>query len=327
VRAALVSFWHVHAVDYARQAVEHPDVELVAAWDEDAGRGAAGAERLGVAYEPSLPALLARDDLDAVIVTAPTTRHREVLLAAIGAGKHVFTEKVLAPTVAECSDIVAAAGEAGVVLMVSLPWVTDPATVAIQRVLADGRLGRIASLRVRLAHGGAVGEAWLPDRFYDPAEAVGGALLDLGCHPMYVARLLLGRMPDTVSARFGALTGRAVEDNAVAVLGYEDGTLGVVEAGFVTPRSPYTVEMHGTAGSLCYGTPEPRLLLDTGDGWRDVPLPDRQPRPFARFVDHVRDGTRPAGNTALAVDLTRLMTAAYDSHRSGRPVAPEKGAP
>lgn len=326
MRAALLSFWHVHAGDYARQAVEHPDVELVAAWDADTGRGAREAARLGVAYEPSLPALLGRDDIDAVIVTTPTTQHRDVLTAAARAGKHIFTEKVLAPTAAECAEILAAVDDAGVVLMVSLPRATEAPTVAIRQVLADGRLGRIASTRVRLAHGGAVA-GWLPDRFYDPAEAIGGALLDLGCHPMYLTRLLIGRMPETVSARFGSLTGKAVEDNVVAILGYDDGTLGTVETGFVTPRSPYTVEIHGTAGSLYCNMPDPGLVVDTGDGWQEVALPQRQPQPFADFVDHVANGTRPVENTALAVDLTRLMTAAYQSHRTGSPVAPERGTP
>jgi 1,5-anhydro-D-fructose reductase (1,5-anhydro-D-mannitol-forming) len=329
VRVAVLSFWHVHAKDYARAAAEHPAVDLVAAWDEDAARGREWADEFGIGLAPSLPALLSRDDVDAVVVTAPTAAHRDVLVAAAEAGKHIFTEKVLATTVRECADVVAAAGRAGVALVVSLPRLYDAPTLAIRRLLADGRLGRLASVRVRLAHGGAVGDAWLPERFFDPAVAGGGALIDLGCHPMYLARLLLGALPESVTASFGALTGRAVEDGAVAVLHQADGALGIVEAGFVTPHLPFAVEAHGTEGSLLYGLPEPRLLLRAGPdpegGWSEVPLPDPEPSPFERFVAHIRDGTRDPENVAMAADLTRLMAAAYESASTGTTVALKEG--
>lgn len=333
VRVAVLSFWHVHAKDYARAAAEHPSVDLVAAWDEDAERGRDWAGRLGVDFEPSLPALLSRDDVDGVVVTAPTVAHRAVLTAAARAGKHIFTEKVLAPTAAECAEVLAAVDKAGVALVVALPRLYDAPTLAIVRLLAQRRLGRLASVRVRLAHGGAVGDAWLPEQFFDPAATGGGALVDLGCHPMYLARLFLGGLPESVTAGFGALTGRAVEDGAVAVLRQADGALGVVEAGFVTPHSPFVIEAHGTEGSLLYGAPEPRLLVSAGPepdtppggGWTEVPLPDPEPSPFARFVAHVRDGTTDPGNVAMAVDLTRMMAAAYESARTGTTVTLKEG--
>ena len=84
--------------DYAGEAQAHPDVEIVAAWDEDPTRGAAGAADLGVPYHADLAELLARPDVDGVIVTTRTTAHRDVIIAAAEAGKHVFTEKVLALT-------------------------------------------------------------------------------------------------------------------------------------------------------------------------------------------------------------------------------------
>ena len=329
VRVAMLGFWHVHAKDYARAAAGHAAVDLVAAWDEDAARGREWADEFGIGLAPSLPALLSRDDVDAVVVTTATAAHRDVLVAAAEAGKHIFTEKVLAPTVRECADVVAAVNRAGVVLVVSLPRLYDAATLAIRRLLADGRLGRLASVRVRLAHGGAAGEAWLPERFFDPAAAGGGALIDLGSHPMYLARLFLGSLPESVTASFGALTGHAVEDGAVAVLRQAGGALGVVEAGFVTPHSPFVVEAHGTEGSLLYGLPEPRLLLRAGPepdgGWTEVPLPEPEPSPFERFVAHVRDGTRDPVNVAMAVDLTRLMAAAYESARTGTTIALTEG--
>jgi predicted dehydrogenase len=60
-----------------------------------------------------------------------------------------------------------------------------------------------------------------------------------------------------------------VEDNAVALLHYPNGAIGVAEAGFVNPHSPFTIEVHGTQGSLLYGTPEPRLLVRSAPASRD----------------------------------------------------------
>ncbi|MER5915388.1 Gfo/Idh/MocA family oxidoreductase [Streptomyces sp. NPDC001982] len=315
LRLAILSFWHVHARDYARQASAHPDTQITAVWDEDTARGRARAAELGARFHPDLGGLLARDDVDAVVVTCPTTAHREVITAAAAAGKHIFTEKVLAPTPAECADIVAAAKKSGVTVMLALPRLYEGYTTAIRQVLAGGALGRLTLVRVRLAHGGSVGEGWLPEHFYDPAATAGGALIDLGCHPMYLARLFLGRMPETVTASFGHVTQRAVEDNAVAVLRCVDGTLGVVEASFTAPASPFSIELHGTQASLVYGTPEPRLLLNTGGDWRELPLPAATGTPFDLFVRHVADGTRDEENLALGLDLTRLMAAATHSSR------------
>ena len=181
MRIALLGFWHVHATDYAAEAAAHPDVEIVAAWDDDPARGAAGAAKLGVPLVPDFEALLARSDIDGVVVTTRTSAHPAVIVSAAAAGMHVFTEKVLALTPGEARVIVDAVDRAGVTLVVSLPRVTDGYTLAIREILASGALGDLTEVRVRLAHDGALGQAWLPDWFFDPVEAGGGALVDLGC--------------------------------------------------------------------------------------------------------------------------------------------------
>jgi 1,5-anhydro-D-fructose reductase (1,5-anhydro-D-mannitol-forming) len=111
IRVAMLSFWHVHAGGYARQAADHPDTEIVAVWDEDADRGRAKAADLGVDFVADLDEVLARDDVDAVICDTPTTMHEKVLVAAARAGKHIFTEKVLATTVTGTDAIMAAVNE------------------------------------------------------------------------------------------------------------------------------------------------------------------------------------------------------------------------
>ena len=321
IRVAMLSFWHVHARDYARQATEHPGVQIVAAWDEDPARGREQAAELNVPFQEDLDQLLKDPDIDGVIVDAPTNIHPQVITAAARAGKHIFTEKVLALTIADAQDIVAAVKQAGVGLVLSLPRLYDGYTQAITKVLAGGELGDITLVRARLSHNGAVA-GWLPAHFFDPTPCGGGAMVDLGCHPMYLTRLFAG-LPDSVQASYGNITGRAVEDNAVAVLRYPNGRLGVVEAGFANRHSPFTIEVHGTEGSLLYGTPEPKLLVRAGEAtdWSEVPIPDNVPSAFDQWVEHIEAGTWAEDNVAIGLDLTRLMEAANISAKNGESVA------
>jgi predicted dehydrogenase len=323
IRVAMLSFWHVHARDYARQATEHPGVQIVAAWDEDPARGRSQAAELDIPFHDSLDEVLARDDVDGVIVDTPTNMHPEVITAAIKAGKHVFTEKVLTLTTDDAEEIVAAAKAAGLSLVLSLPRLYDGYTQAIKKVLAGGELGEITIVRTRLSHNGAVGDGWLPAHFFDPKACGGGAMVDLGCHPMYLARLFAGGLPDSIQASYGHITGRAVEDNAVATLRYTNGRIAIAEAGFANRHSPFTIEVHGTEGSLLYGTPEPKLLVRSGAAteWSEHPIPDNEPSAFTQWVQHIEDGgTWATDNVDIGLDLTRLMEAANASATRGNPV-------
>lgn len=320
IRVAVLGFWHVHAGDYARQAVAHPGTELVAVWDDDAERGRAGAEQFGVEYTDDLDALLAREDVDAVTVTTSTDVHHDVITRAARAGKHVFTEKLLAPTVDECESVVAACDDADVRLVVSLPRLYHGYTAAITAELDAGRLGDVSYARVRLSHDGAAAP-WLPERFFDPSTAIGGALTDLGCHPVYLTQLFLGAHPDTVQAVYRSVTGRAVEDHAVVTVGYPSQAIGVIEAGFVA-GTPFTIDVAGTRGWLAYSDQEARLTAGGpayGDEVVTLPVPEDSQDAFGQWVDHIAAGTRADDNLARAVELTRLVVAANAAAREPVP--------
>ncbi len=322
---AVLGFWHVHAGDYARSVLAHPDTTLAAVWDPDAERGRAGADEFDVAFVGDLDELLARDDIDAVTVTTATSEHHDVITRAVAAGKHVFTEKLLAPTVAEAEDILARAKERGVSVVVSLPRLSDPTTLAVRRLIETGALGELTYCRIRLAHDGWVHD-WLPERFADRDAAIGGALADLGCHPAYLTQHFLGAEPATVSATYTSVSGRGVEDNAVVTLGYPDGAIGVIEASFVTTPGAFTLELRGTEGSVLHGFASDALLAKGaafgGEEWREVPLPAAEPGPFAQWVSSIRAGTVATENVRAAVELTRLVVAANEAAVGGaRPYA------
>lgn len=328
IRIAILSFWHVHAKDYAREAVNHPDTEIVAVWDEIPERGLAEAVKLGVPYIEHLQEVLADAGIDAVVVTAPTSDHMGVIVAAATAGKHIFTEKVIALTTAECGHIMNSIERAGVTFTVSLPRLNTPFTQGALRLADSGLLGELTLVRTRLSHSGALPAehnplGYLPAHFFDPEQSGGGAMIDLGCHPMYLARLFLG-LPDSVSASFGYVTGKEVEDNAVVVLRYARGALAVVEAGFVNRSSPFVLEVHGTEGSLVYSAHDAilryksfKLEGDAAKQWHTAELPTALPSAFEQWVSHIRNGTKAIENNNLAIDLTRLMEASIRSAQSG----------
>ena len=320
ITVAVLGFWHVHAAEYAARIHQHPDTKLVAVWDDDPTRGQASAAAAEATFVENLEDLLARDDIDAVTVTAATSAHHTIMLRAAQAGKHIFTEKLLAPTVAEAEEIIDSSDKAGVALVVSLPRLYHGYTRAIVAELVKKGLGTLTYCRIRLSHDGAIA-GWLPERFFNPRDAVGGALSDLGCHPVYLTQLFLGTRPATVSATYTSLTQQQVEDQAVVTLGYPDGAIGVIETGFLS-RDPFTIEMHGTRASLAYDSTG-NLLQVRGaglDAWESLSVPPDEADAFSRWVTHIRDGGRADDNLSRAVELSRLVSAANTAAATGRTV-------
>jgi predicted dehydrogenase len=351
----MLSFWHVHGKDYAREAEEHPETEIVAVWDEVPERGRAEAAQRGVPFFADLDDLLARPEVDGVIVDTPTNLHRDVMVAAARAGKHIFTEKVIAATLREAEEIIAAVEQSGVKFVVSLRRLSHASTRTIKEIIDTGLLGDLTLVRVRDSHSGALPSdqnprGWLVEHFFNQAQAQGGALIDLGCHPMYLTRYFLGR-PESVSAAFGYVTQREVEDNAVVTLRYPGGAIGIVETGFVTRYSPFMIEVHGTQGSLLFSemgigemiesrsataSDAPGGARFSRDGqlyirsanlegaanrWlvKEVTAAEAPPA-FNQWVTHIQQDTTATENIALGLDLTALMEAAYHSAATGQAV-------
>ena len=322
LRVAVLSRWHVHADQYAREVAANERAEVVLAWDERPDLGAAWADKLGVPFEADLGRLLARDDIDAVTVTTPTDMHPDVMVRAAEAGKHIFTEKVLATTLADAERIAAAVATAGVAFCISFPRRCAPDILYARQALDEGLLGRVTALRVRIAHDGAVRD-WLPEHFYDPKACGGGAMMDLGAHGMYLARWLLGQ-PCRITSVFSTVTGRAVDDNAVSVIEFEGSAIAVNETSFASSGS-YALEMDGTEGayrmlSPAEGAEIRSQHLDDKD-WHAPPvLPEARPKPVDQWIGACLDGTPVDFGMAEALALTEIMEAGYLADREGRTV-------
>ncbi|SEO93371.1 Gfo/Idh/MocA family protein [Paenibacillus sp. OV219] len=323
IRVAMLSYWHVHAWDYTNQVQANPNLEVAAIWDELPARGQEVADKLGVPFFADLDELLARTDIDAVVVDAPTNIHRDVMVKAARAGKHIFTEKVVAATLKEVNEIKAAVREAGVKFTVSMFRLNERYTPTIKGLIDSGIFGQLTQVRVRCAHNGTTGD-WLPEHFYNLEQCRGGALIDLGCHPVYLTRYLLG-LPQSVSASFGYVTGKEVEDNATVTLRYENGAIGILETGYLTPHSPFCIEIHGTEGSLLYGFPDDVIRVRSNKleqkEWVPIEFLPELPTAIEQWAGHMVNDTQANENNELATDLTRVMEAAYISVAEKRIVA------
>jgi predicted dehydrogenase len=336
LRLAILSYWHVHAKDYARDASNHPDTVVTTVWDSDPQRGAAAAQEIGARFEPSLEAVLADPDIDGVIVTTPTSAHREVMIAAARAGKHIFTEKVIAATVEDATAIASAVEDAGIVFVVSLPRLSNGYTQVIKRMIDGGELGEIGYFRMRVGHDGALAteknpDGWLPEHFYNLNEAAGGALIDLGAHPLYLTRYLVG-MPASVSSQYGYFTGREVEDHAVVSMRFASGALAVAEVSFIDNPGTFEIEVHGTKGIIRYAAPKRKLVLRPGNMRGEAAIdpvvidePADLPSAFEEWVACIQQGRKATKNGEIALDLTRLAEAANRSAREGAFIAVEQG--
>ena len=321
----MLSKWHVHAEGYARDLLATGKAEITCIWDEKPERGKEWAERLGVDFEADIDKLLARADVDAVCCNTPTTMHTEVLIKAAKAGKHIFTEKTLACTVKECEEIVRTIEENGVKFVISMPHKAWPVVKFAKERIADGDFGTVTNVRIRNAHDGVSGK-WLPDYWFVKEDCAGGAMMDLGCHPMYLLSYICG-MPRKITGIANSVMGTPVDENAVSVIEFENGAIGVSETSFLAYSSPYTIEVHGTDGILLsqggkiqYKTKATAKLV------KDFITPDRLPEasenPINAFVNACVDGKEipEEYGTKSAVDLARLLEATYIAYETGKTV-------
>ena len=320
MKIAVIGAWHVHTMEYATGIQKHPGAELACLWDDNDERGAKAAKELGIPYQPELEAIWADKSIEAVQVTSATARHTDILINAAKAGKHIFTEKVLTLTDEDAEKVAAAVKEAGILFTISYPHKTWPTLKAAKALLESGKLGKITYARVRNVHNGSSAD-WLPPHFYDPAQTGGGAMIDLGAHPMYTLHWLLGE-PVSVVSQFTQVTGRGVEDNAVSVLEFAGGAIGVSETGFVTTGISYVLEISGTEGSLMVHNNILEYACAETEGrlveYRDLPEPDTSP--LDAWLEAIKgNGTAPNGIDE-AVALTKLMEGAYRSYETGTKV-------
>jgi predicted dehydrogenase len=322
VNVLMLSKWHVHAQDYAEFIGKQPDAKVTCVWDEDAARGAAWANDLGVDFEPELNKALARQDVDAVVVTTATSKHPAVMLAAANAKKHIFTEKALATTVAGCKAIAEAIAQNNVKFCISHPNLTSSFTQYCKQAIDEGILGRVNYMRMRNAHDGSLA-GWLPPYWYDVEKAGGGAMMDLGCHPMYTAAYLLGKPKRIASIFTTTYCPPPADDHAVSVVEFENNVIAVLETGFTSKYQAGCFELLGTEGAVVQVDGKIKARSNKfKDGWfTPDTLPSPLPPALRMWLDGIIDGKPIPFDTDKGIALTELLENAYISHKESRIVS------
>ena len=325
MKIAVVGAWHVHTMEYSTAILNNPKAELCCLWDDNEERGKATAEKLGVPFQPDLDAIWNDPTIEGVSITTATYQHKEVLLAAAAHKKNIFTEKVLTFTNEDAQEVAKAIKDSGVKFTVSFPHKTWPTLKAAKELVDSGKLGQITYIRVHNCHNGSVAPqpdgslGWLPPHFYDASQTGGGAMMDLGAHPMYTLHWFLGE-PKSIVSQFTKVTGRAVEDNAVSVIEFENGTIGVSETGFVTNGIPYVMEMQGTKGGLMVHNDTLEYTCEeTGNKLVQMTdLPEKSTMPIDAWIDACCGKGEAPNGIDDAVALTKFMVGAYESHNTGK---------
>ena len=321
VNVAMISGWHVHAKGYAREINNNENARVCAVWDEDEQRGRAWAQELGCAFIGDFDDVVRCPDIDAVAITAPTNMHAQLLLKAANAGKHIFTEKVLTLTNEDAEQVAKAVKANKIHFTISFPHKGRDDLNYVKHLVDTGKLGRITYARLRNCHSGSI-DNWLPPHFYDAEQCGGGAMMDLGAHPMYILNWFLGK-PLRIQSAFTSVTDKPVEDNAVCVIEFENGAIGVSETGFVSRCDRYELDISGTEGAarVTDGTVEYSSIADTDRKWVTPEVPRYHlPSTVDAWIDSIVNdvfGDDSRLGIDAAVELTKMMTAAYQSSTKG----------
>ena len=211
-------------------------------------------------------ALVADPEIDVVNITSPNALHKEMALAAIAAGKHVYCEKPLAPLASDAREMAEAAEAAGAKTQVGFNYLCNPMLGLAREMIAGGELGEIRGYR------GVHAEDYMADSAgpftfrHDPAG--GGALADIGSHALATAEFLMGPaagpitrvMGDCVTMIAERPDGKGgkrrveVDDVGRAFLRFASGASGSIEGNWIATgrKMQHDFEVYGTKGALAF---------------------------------------------------------------------------
>lgn len=242
------------------------DVDLAVLAEVNGGVAAAAAGALGFRSSTGdWRELIADPAVQIVDITTPNVLHREMAMAAIAAGKHVYCEKPLAPTATEAEQMTLAAEAAGVQTAVGFNYLKNPMLSLAREIIESGEIGEVR------AFSGIHAEDYMSDAEspwtwrVDPAGG-GGALADLGSHIIATARYLAGPVREVLGDAVTAITSRpiaagsearravAVDDVARAFLRFECGATGAIEANWIATgrKMRHDFEVSGSKGAISF---------------------------------------------------------------------------
>ncbi|MDY7100008.1 MAG: Gfo/Idh/MocA family oxidoreductase [Actinomycetota bacterium] len=226
---------------------EVTSIEAIASRSGERARSAA--HRLGVLRaHGSYEALLDDPAIEAVYIPLPNSMHAEWTIAAARAGKHVLCEKPLALSADEARHVADACEHAGVLLMEAFMYRLHPLWRTVLDIVRGGRIGDVLAAVTTFSYANDD-----PGDIRNQVPMGGGALYDIGCYGVSVARLVFDAEPDHVHATIGhdPVGGTDVVTSAVLDFGGRHGTI----VCSTRVEDAQRVELLGTAGRLVVDIP------------------------------------------------------------------------
>lgn len=319
---------------HARAAISIPGVEMAAVFGDNRAKAAALAARVGGTVPDSLESFLAHRPMDIVAIGSPSGVHAEQALAAVRRGLHVIVEKPLDISLERIDALVDEASHAGAQVGVFFQDRLRPDVLKMKKLVDAGRLGTpvMASGRVKWFRHAEYygGSRWRGTWALDG----GGALMNQAIHTADLLLWLFGPVARVMARTATRLHAIEVEDTAAAILEFESGALGVLEAATsIYPGYARRLELTGSNGTLILEN-DRLSAIDLQDGAEsqgetgdassaDSPVvadASAHRRVIEDFVEAIRSGRPPACDAREGRKSVALIQAIYQSAREGRAI-------
>jgi predicted dehydrogenase len=323
----------VHAQTLARRV---NGARLVAVADLDSALAASTAERFGTVAVASMAELVARDDVDGVVVCTPSGAHVAPVELVVASRKALFCEKPLASNLADHAHLAEVIDQAPIACMVGFNRRCDPEFIHAQRLIAEGAIGTPTYLLGRLR------DAFPPPMWVRDPAIGGGLFIDMLIHDFDSVRMLLGQEVVKVFAQSanlvvdpGDIEGFA--DNATVALEFDGGALGQLHSAMHASYGyDARTEVFGARGTIEIGSlrrfnvmvaaegkgiTHPHTFLPDGDiSHGMLRWGTSYEAEMAVFADVIRGVKLPPANHHDAVAAFRVAAAAQESQTRGQPV-------
>jgi predicted dehydrogenase len=206
------------------------------------------------------------DSVEVVAITTPNHLHREMALAALAAGKHVYCEKPMAVSLADAEAMAASSAKSDRITLLGYSFAKNPALFAAKRLVEEEMIGNVFDFRGFIDED-YVADPDLPWTWRLRRESAGlGVLGDITCHLVSIAHLLLGpiasltALADTVHKTRPEIKGstlrREVENDDVshALVRFRSGARGALASSRVAHgrKNGIRIEMHGSKGTIVF---------------------------------------------------------------------------
>ncbi len=289
--------------------------------DVDPKAAAALAAEHGVPAYASYEEMLDADDCGAVAIGSPQFAHKDQVLAAAAAGKHIFCEKPMALSVEDCDEMLAAAEQAGVVFCVGHVLRLLAPYAAAAKLVRTEDLGAPLGVAIARCNSTFAGRD-VPGHWRSRQATSGGLLMEVSVHELDFMRHLCGE-PEQVFAQSQTISDLPTDypDLWHVQVRFRSGAIGLLRAS----RSDHVGASHFTIqcprGTISNDNKERTLLVRKSDG-ADVPFPEEEMEngclwEYRSWVEAIHDGTPMVVNARDGRQAVAMACAAMESAETG----------